>query len=74
MIQRYSWQAAYNSAITENDPTRLALKIYEAQSACEERRLSPIDDEESKTLAEAEQVLRMLQNERLDSFFDPDAQ
>jgi hypothetical protein len=66
--QLYPWQAAYRAAITETDPARLPLKLYEAQSALEERRLSPIGASEEKALAEAEEVLRLLQNERLDSF------
>jgi hypothetical protein len=66
--QRYPWQAAYAAVVAETDPARLPLKIYEAQSACEERRLSPIDEEEEKALQEAEGVLRTLQTERLESF------
>lgn len=65
--QLYPWQAACHAAVVETDPTRLPLRIYEAQSACEERRLSPIGADEEKALAEAEQVLRLLQDGRLDS-------
>lgn len=66
--QRYSWQAAYTAVVLETNPARLPLKLYEALSACEERRLSPIGAEEEKALSEAEQVLRLLQTERPDLF------
>ena len=55
---RYPWQAAYMPAILETNPTAAQLKIYEALSACEQRRLSPIDEEEKRALAAAEAVLR----------------
>jgi len=42
---RYPWQVALR-AVLETNPTSAALKIYEAPSACERRRLSPIDGEE----------------------------
>jgi hypothetical protein len=65
--QSYSWQIAYRGAVLETDPAALPGKVLEAVSACEQRRLSPIDADEAKALAEAEQVLRMLQNEQPDS-------
>jgi len=49
---------AYLPAVVETNPTSAALKIYEALSACERRRLSHIDAEEEKALAAAEAVLR----------------
>jgi hypothetical protein len=66
--QRYPWQSAYNAAAIETSPVLLSIKIYEAQSACEERRLTPVDGDEAQKLAEAEEVLKILQSERLDSF------
>jgi hypothetical protein len=65
--QLYPWQAACHAPVVETDPTRLPVGIYEAQSACEERRLSPIGADEENALAEAEKVLRLLQNGRHDS-------
>lgn len=66
--KRYSWQAAYGAAITVTDRDVLHARIYEALAACEQGRLSPMDAEEAEALAEAEEVLRMLQNEGHDKF------
>jgi hypothetical protein len=62
---RYPWQVAYVPAVVETNPASASLKIYEAQSACERRRLSPLDEEEERALAEAEAVLRTKQAEGL---------
>jgi hypothetical protein len=63
---RYPWQVAYLPAVVETNPTSAALKIYEALSACERRRLSPIDEEEQEALAAAEALLRTKLAEGLD--------
>jgi hypothetical protein len=62
---RYPWQVAYVPAVVETNPASASLKIYEAQSACERRRLSPLDEEEERALAEAEAVLRTKRAEGL---------
>jgi hypothetical protein len=62
---RYPWQVAYLPAVVETNPASAALKIYEAQSACERRRLYPIDEEEERALAAAEAVLRTKRAEGL---------
>jgi hypothetical protein len=61
--QRYSWQSAYSAVISETNPSRLQGKIYIALSEIE-----PMDAEEANALAEAGQVLRLLQGEPRDSF------
>jgi hypothetical protein len=65
---RYSWQSTYSAVIAETNLDRLQGKIYVALAEIEQRRLSPIDAEEAKTLAEAELVLRLLQTEPRESF------
>ena len=62
---RYPWQVAYLPAVVETNSTSTALKIYDALSACERRRLSPIDKEEERALAAAEAVLRTKRAEGL---------
>jgi hypothetical protein len=62
---RYPWQVAYLPAILETNSAAAQLKIYEALSACERRRLSSIDEQEEKALAEAEAVLRTKRAEGL---------
>jgi hypothetical protein len=68
--QLYSWQAAYGTVVAETDSALIPAKLYAALSACEWRRLSPVDAEEEKALREAEEVLRLLRDAR----FDTDAQ
>jgi hypothetical protein len=68
--QRYRWQAAYGAVVAESDPALIPVKLYAALSECEQRRFSPVDADEEKALREAEEVLRMLRDER----FDPDVQ
>jgi hypothetical protein len=62
---RYPWQVAYLPAVLETNPAAAPLKIHEALSACERRRLSPIDAEEQNALAAAEAVLRTKRAEGL---------
>jgi len=68
MSELYSWQAAYKSAISETEPASLVLKIFEARSAFQQRRLSPMEGDEERALAGAEAVLRLLRGEWLDSY------
>jgi hypothetical protein len=67
---RYPWQVAYLPAVLETNPAAAPLKIHEALSACERRRLSPMDEEEQRALAAAEAVLRTKRAEGLDSAAD----
>jgi hypothetical protein len=60
---RYSWQSAYEDAITVRNPEALKSKIYQALAAFEQRRSAPVDAEECQALADAEQVLKMLHDE-----------
>jgi hypothetical protein len=43
---KYSWQDSYLSALLETDDSKLYGRILELRSALEQRRLSPVDDEE----------------------------
>jgi hypothetical protein len=65
--QRYAWQAAYGAVIAESDPALIPGKVYAALSECEQRRLSSVGPEEEKALREAEEVLRMLRDQRFDT-------
>lgn len=65
--QRYSWQAAYGAVIAESDPALVPSKLYAALAACEQRRLSAVGPDEEQALDEAEEVLRMLRDERFDT-------
>jgi hypothetical protein len=66
----YSWEAAYLSAVLETDFAAMPLRIYEALTAIEERQLAcfEIDSDEDRALKKAEQGLRALKAERLDTF------
>jgi hypothetical protein len=66
----YSWQAAYNAAVLETDEAAMALRIYEASAAIEQRRLSPIeeDSEEDRALRAATLALQTLTVERANGF------
>jgi hypothetical protein len=68
--QHYRWQTAYNAVAVETNAVLLPLRIFEAQSALEERRLSPVEGVEAKALTLAQEVLDILQNERLDTFIE----
>jgi hypothetical protein len=68
VVNKYSWQAAYQAAVLETNNAAMSLKIYEALAAIEQRRLSylEISDEENLALERAEQGLLALKAERLD--------
>ena len=46
MANVYTWEKTYLSAVYETDDAKMAGRILEAQSAMEQRLLSPIGDEE----------------------------
>jgi hypothetical protein len=68
MSEGYIWQAAYQAAVLETDNAAIALRIYEALAAIEQRRLSYLDigEEENRALEDAEQGLLALKAERID--------
>jgi len=68
--ETYSWQAAYHCAVLETDTAVMPLRIYEALAALEQRQLSylEIDGDEARALKNAEQGLRALKAERVDTF------
>lgn len=55
MDEEYTWQAAYRAAILKTENAGMPLRIYEARSAVEQRRLSDIetDSEEDSALKNA---------------------
>ncbi len=62
---RYAWQTVYLPAVIETNPTDAEVKISQARSALELRRLCPLDADEEKALAAAEATLRTIRNEAL---------
>jgi hypothetical protein len=69
MDEKYTWQAAYRAAILKTESAAMPLRIYEALSAIEQRRLSDIetDSEEDSALKNAVRGIRALRAERLGS-------
>ncbi len=69
MDEKYAWQAAYRAAILKTESAGMPLRIYEALSAVEQRRLSDIetDSEEDSALRNAVRGIRALRAERLGS-------
>lgn len=70
MKPKYPWQALYLAAILETDNAAMPLRIHEALSAIEQRRLSPIEpgSEEERALERAERGILTLKAERVDRF------
>ena len=64
MADLYTWEKTYLSAVYETDDATMASRILEAQSAMEQRLLSPIGDEERTALERAMEGLTMLRAER----------
>jgi hypothetical protein len=62
---RYPWQVVYLPAVLETNRAAASLKVCEALSVCERRRLSPMDEEEQRALAAAEAALRAKRAEGL---------
>ncbi len=62
----YDWQEPYTAAIWETDDLLVQGRIYEALSAVEERRLSPVEvgSEEDNALTEADTGIQLLITER----------
>jgi hypothetical protein len=60
----YSWRVCYIKAVLETDPNLKFVYIYEAISAIEQRRLSPVEsDEERSELENAWDGVRALISE-----------
>ncbi len=68
--ETYGWQAVYVRAILETDDLLITGRIYEAISALEQRRLSPVESnsDEDCALNEAEVGIKALIAERTDRF------
>ena len=68
--ETYGWQAVYVSAILETDDLLITGRIYEAISALEQRRLSPVESnrDEDCALNKAEVGIKALITERTDRF------
>jgi hypothetical protein len=66
-LTAYLWQAAYNAAVLETDNSRMALRIYEAIAAIEQRLLSPVEpgSEEQRALKDAQVGISALRVERI---------
>jgi hypothetical protein len=66
----YGWQSVYVRAILETDDLLINERIYEAISALEQRRLSPVESNsyEDRALNDAEVGIKALITERADRF------
>jgi len=66
----YGWQAIYVRAVLETDDLLITGRIYEAVSALEQRRLSPVESnsDEDCALNAAEVGIKALITERTDRF------
>jgi hypothetical protein len=66
----YGWQSAYGRAILETDDLLITARIYEAISAIEQRRLSPVESnsDEDCALNDAELGIKALITESTDRF------
>jgi hypothetical protein len=66
--EMYGWQSEYAMAILETDDLLIIGRIYEAISAIEQRRLSPVENnsDEDCALNEAEVGIKALIAERTD--------
>jgi hypothetical protein len=64
--ETYVWQAVYVRAILETNDLLITGRIYEALSAIEQRRLSPVerDSDEDCALNDAEARIKTLITER----------
>jgi hypothetical protein len=64
----YGWQSVYVRAILETDDLLINERIYEAISALEQRRLSPVESnsDEDCALNDAEVGIKALITERAD--------
>jgi hypothetical protein len=62
----YDWQQPYTAAIWETDNLSIKGRIYEALSAVQERRLSPVElgSDEDRALTEADTGIQSLITER----------
>jgi hypothetical protein len=64
----YGWQTVYVRALLETDNSLITGRIYEALSAIEQRRPSPVerDSDEDCALNDAEVRIKALITERMD--------
>jgi hypothetical protein len=62
----YAWEQAYRTAVCETDNNLMMSRIYEALSAIEQRRLSPVepDSDEDRALTAVDAGLKNLITER----------
>jgi hypothetical protein len=58
----YSWQQDYIALLSETDPLKQRHRLYEAVSAIEQRRLSPIEpnSEEYDALERAQKAIDII--------------
>ena len=65
----YPWQEPYTAAIWETDDLLMDGRIYEALSAVEQRRLSPVEmnSDEDRALGEADTGIQTLITEKTES-------
>jgi hypothetical protein len=68
--ESYGWQSVYVRAILESDDLLITGRIYEALSALEQRRLSPVESnsDEDRALKNAEAGIKALITERVERF------
>jgi hypothetical protein len=68
--ETYGWQTVCVCAMLEKDDLLITRRIYEAISALEQRRLSPVESnsDEDCALNEAEVGIKALITERTDRF------
>jgi hypothetical protein len=64
----YAWEAAYVIAILETDEAKMHCRLYDAIAALEQRRLSPVSDEEEVVLSGAEAGLQLLISEATEKY------
>jgi hypothetical protein len=66
----YGWQSVYVQALLETDDSLMTERIYEAISALEQRRLSPVENnsDEDCALNKTEAGIKALITERMERF------
>jgi hypothetical protein len=65
---KYPWQQSYFDAACETDDSLMMGRVYEALSAIEERRLSPVEPggDEERALTAADAAVQGLISERVE--------
>jgi hypothetical protein len=59
-LPAYLWVTSHRAAVCETDNALTMTRIYEALSAIEQRRLTPVEPEEERALTAAEEGLQKL--------------